>query len=643
MTPPEPPLIKLTGLGRSYAQGATETVALRDVDLDIHAGEFVALLGQSGSGKTTLMNIIGLLDRASRGTYVLAGQDVSQLDPDERALLRRDRFGFVFQHYNLVATSSALENVEMPAFYAGTPAEARRSRAQGLLGRLGLGQRLRHRPAELSGGQQQRVAIARALMNGGAILLADEPTGALDSQSGAEVMELLRDLHRAGHTILLVTHSETLAAQADRRIKIHDGRIVADSGRVSRAADLPALPAPLGRGLSFIDTIRLSVHALHANMFRTALTLIGIVIGVASVIAMLAVGNGEKQALLTRFATLGPDLITVSPGARNLRSSDGTIATLVDGDRLAIMELPGLGRATAEYATAVTVRAVGGDVRSTARSTTPELPDLRSWPLARGAFFTQDDVDAYASVVVLGQTVTRNLFGDADPVGQYLQLNNMPFQVIGELTARGASGFGPDQDDVVYLPLSTGRLKLHGQRHVQNIVVQVADTDRIAAAEQMVSAVLESRHATVDFQIRNAAQFLAVQTASRDGATMMLGAIALISLLVGGIGVMNIMLVSVTERTREIGVRMAAGARRKDILLQFTAEALAVTAFGGLVGVATGFGVAWILGMFGRPILVVPGSVVLALGSACLAGLVFGYWPARKAAGLDPVRALMAE
>jgi len=643
------PLIELRGVTKAYRNGELEVEVLHGIDLAIHAGEFVALIGASGSGKSTLMNILGCLDRPTSGDYLFRGASVAQFGRDELARLRREAFGFVFQSYNLIGAASATENVEIPAIYAGMPAAERRGRAHELLTMLGLGARLEHRPNQLSGGQQQRVSIARALMNGGEIILADEPTGALDSKSGAEVMALLKQLSAAGRTVIVITHAREVAEHADRVIEIRDGRIVADPGThvQPRRASSAAPIQPAGRDSSLrglFEAIKAAGRALRANVFRTALTLLGIVIGVGSVIAMLAVGDGAKQTVVDRISGMGTNLMLVRPVAANRRGLGTNIATMTPQDADAIAALPNVLAAVPELGGNVTLRYGNTDYQTQATATSAAFPLARNWPIARGLFFSAADVEGYAPVVVLGDTVAKSLFPDGnDPVGRHVVVNNVLFQVIGVMGARGASPMGQDQDDVVYVPYTTGSLRLFGQRFLRNITVAADDVSRIDETQQAVASLLEQRHGSVDFQIRNMASLLETATETQDTLTVLLGSIAAISLLVGGIGVMNIMLVNVTERTREIGVRMATGARMRDILQQFLSEALAVSALGGLIGVAVGLGTALLVGALGTPIKLALFPVLLAFGCAFATGLVFGYMPARKAAALDPVVALSSD
>lgn len=639
------PLIELSGVTKTFRSGDLAVEVLHGIDLRIHPGEFVAIMGASGSGKSTLMNIIGCLDRPTGGHYRFMGRDVSDLERDELARLRREEFGFVFQSYNLLGGATATENVEVPAVYSGMPPAERHQRARRLLADLGLGDRLDHRPSQLSGGQQQRVSIARALMNGGRIILADEPTGALDSQSGAEVMRLLTELSDQGHTIILITHEREVAEHASRVIEIRDGRILADPGprpRQGETADFMPHVDRSSRLTDLVEATRTALRALRANVFRAILTLLGIVIGVASVIAMLAIGDGAKQSVVDSISAMGSNLLMVRPGAPNMRGRGGVV-TLVPEDVAAIQELPNVLAAVPEQSSTVTVRHADADHRTEVNGTSADYIRARTWLPVNGTFFTLEDERRYATVAVLGQTVAAALFRGEDPLGRFLLVNNIPFQVIGVMAPKGATSWGMDQDDVVFVPYTTASLRLTGQRHLRNITVAVQDVDGIDETQAAVHALLLGRHGVEDFQIRNMAAIIDSVTETQNTLTILLGSIAAISLLVGGIGVMNIMLVSVTERTREIGIRMATGARMRNILQQFLIEALVVSAVGGLIGVAAGLGVAALIETFDTPIQYSPAPVLLAFGCAFATGLVFGYLPARKAARLDPVVALASE
>lgn len=652
--PQATPLIELVDITKTYATGELAVQVLKGISLKIYPGEFVAIMGASGSGKSTLMNILGCLDRPSTGQYLFDGQDVSTFDRDMLAALRREAFGFVFQSYNLIPMATATENVEVPAIYAGMSRDARRERAEQLLSSLGLEERLDHRPSQLSGGQQQRVSIARALVNGGQVILADEPTGALDSRSGVEVMRLLRELADQGHTIILITHDRDVANNARRLVELKDGQVIAD-GPPDGAQAAPPPPVPArsvhvpqqgeDEGWNFrelTEAFRMAMRALTANLYRTVLTLLGIVIGVASVVAMLAVGNGSKQSVMDQMSAMGTNLLLVRPGAPGQRNANG-VATLVPDDAIAISALPNVTAAVPEYTGGMTARAGNLDYQTQVNATTPAMVVAKSWPVESGVFFSEDDQQRYAPVAVIGKTVAANLFPDQDPVGRYMLLKNVPFQVIGVMSAKGATPFGQDQDDVVFVPLSTGSLRLFGQRNLRTITVLVDNLERIDETQTEVTSLLIARHQAEDFQIRNTASIIETQSAMRDTMTVLLGSIAAISLLVGGIGVMNIMLVNVTERTREIGIRMATGARTRHVMQQFMLEALLVSALGGVIGVVLGLSIGLLLSALGTPIQLSLAPVALAFGCAFGTGLVFGYTPARRAAMLDPVVALASD
>ena len=639
------PLIELSDITRSFGEGELRTQVLHGIDLTIYPGEFVAIVGASGSGKSTLMNILGCLDRPTSGSYLFMGRNVAAFDRDELAQMRRETFGFVFQSYNLLGGSNARENVEVPAVYSGMPPAERHARADKLLTTLGLAERITYRPGQLSGGQQQRVSIARALMNGGRVILADEPTGALDSKSGEEVMKLLTQLSADGHTIILITHSHEVAAMANRIIEIKDGRIIADPGPRRPEGKEPDFSLQVDRSSPMTDiteATRTALRALRANIFRSALTLLGIVIGVASVIAMLAIGDGAKQKVVDQISAMGTNLLMVRPGAPNQRGRD-TTATLVIEDVRAISELDNILAAVPEQSTSVTVRVGNTDHRTSTNATSWNYVVARNWDVANGTFFSEQDEARYATVAVLGQTVANALFSGRDPVGQFVLVNNIPFQVVGVMTAKGATGWGQDQDDVVLIPYTTGSMRVSGQRFLRNATVAVEDVSRIDQTQAAVRSLLLLRHGIEDFQISNMASIIDTVSETQNTLTILLGAVAAISLLVGGIGVMNIMLVSVTERTREIGIRMATGARMRNILQQFLIEALVVSALGGLIGVVLGLSAAAVLEHFGTSIQYSAMPVMLAFGCAFATGLVFGYLPARKAARLDPVVALATE
>ncbi|ONN65607.1 MacB family efflux pump subunit [Herbaspirillum sp. VT-16-41] len=642
-------LIELRGLRKDYGgqDGSPAVQVLRGVDLQIRQGEFVAIVGASGSGKSTLMNILGCLDRPSAGQYLFNGSDVAAFDADRLAWLRREAFGFVFQGYHLIPTESACENVELPAIYAGQPEPQRRQRAAALLARLGLAQRLDNRPHQLSGGQQQRVSIARALMNGGRIILADEPTGALDSQSGAEVMQLFHELADAGHTIILITHDREVAAQARRVIEVRDGSIIGDSGA---APDAPAQAMPDLREAAasqppvrrWRDELREAARAawrvMWVNRFRTALTLLGIVIGVASVIVMMAIGLGTRQQVVAQLGRFGSNLMYMAAIGESSRIPGRSI-TLQDLE--AVADLPNITHVLPNVTGNKVVRHGNQDIQTYVRGTGAGLPEVQTWPLARGAFFTVEDERELASVAVLGHRLARELMPEVpDPVGQMVLIGNSPFQVIGVMSEKGALSGDRDEDNLLLMPFSTAGAKVFGQREPTYTVMAVADVGRIQDTQQQLEALLLERHGIRDFSIGNAAASIAAEASTRDTMTMMLSLVAAVSLLVGGIGVMNVMLMTVRERTREIGIRLATGARQRDILRQFLTEAVLVTLVGGAAGVGLGVAVGLALMVAGVPLIFSLTAMLAAFGCAVLTGLLFGYMPARRAARLDPVVAL---
>ena len=640
------PLLELKGVGRTYLTGGEPLTVLREVDLVIESGEFVAIMGASGSGKSTLMNIIGCLDQPSTGSYRIRGVDVASIGGDGLAALRRDTFGFIFQRYNLMSDLNAVENAEVPAVYCGLAKSARAAHAVELLKGLGLDDRMEHFPGQLSGGQQQRVSIARALMNGGPVILADEPTGALDSEGGKEVMAILEKLHGQGHTIILVTHDSAIAAYADRLVRLADGRITADE-RVKPAGSQATLPAAPPRaanaGVAVLgESLRMALRSLVRNRLRTALTMLGIIIGVASVVALMAIGNGARQDVLERIQAMGTDLLTIERGARNVRASANAVISFLPEDLPSLALVPGVAMVVPETESSTLLRYGDQDLTVTVVGTGEDFPKVHDWPPQAGVFFSAEHVLRYAQVVVLGQTVAQNLFpGGANPLGQYILIGSAPFLVIGELSPKGSSPRGDDLDNSVWLPYTTGSARIFGRRYFNHIIARVAPGADMTQVQAGLQALLIHRHRTEDFNIRNMADTIATASATQNTLTYLLAAIAVISLVVGGIGVMNIMLVTVAERTREIGIRMAIGARGFDVLFQFLTEAVMVCFIGGLAGVLVGVGSGLATtALAGWRVIFTVAPIALAFACAFLTGIIFGYLPARKAARLDPIEAL---
>ncbi|WP_122678651.1 MacB family efflux pump subunit [Pseudomonas viridiflava] len=652
------PLIDLRAIRKSYGGGDSPQVnVLQGIDLSIHAGEFVAIVGASGSGKSTLMNILGCLDRPTSGEYLFAGENVAELGSDELAWLRREAFGFVFQGYHLIPSGSAQENVEMPAIYAGTPAAQRHARAAALLNRLGLGSRTGNRPHQLSGGQQQRVSIARALMNGGHIILADEPTGALDSHSGAEVMTLLDELASQGHVVILITHDRDVAARARRVIEISDGRIVSDTlsettgdAQPTDALQAVDLRARLAQGSNarsawkgeLLDAVQAAWRVMWINRFRTALTLLGIVIGVASVVVMLAVGEGSKRQVMAQMSSFGSNIIYLNGKAPSPRAPKGVItleevAALGDLPEVRMIMPVNGGQAGVRFGNVDHSSYVGGN--------DTHFPAIFNWPVVEGSYFTEADEQSAAAVAVIGHKVRQKLFGERiDPIGQYILIENVPFQVVGVLQEKGASSGDLDSDNRIAIPYSAASIRLFGSQDPEYITIATRDADNVKQAEAAIRSLLNQLHnGKQDYELTNNAAMIQAEARTQNTLSLMLGSIAAISLLVGGIGVMNIMLMTVRERTREIGIRMATGARQNDILRQFLTEAVMLSVVGGLAGIVLALGMGTVLLLSNVAVAFSLSAMAGAFGCALITGVIFGFMPARKAARLDPVAALTSQ
>ena len=717
-----PVLIELSEVRKRFGghDGVPEVEILHGIDLRIQAGEYVAIVGASGSGKTTLMNILGCLDRPSSGEYLFQGEAVSGLDDDALAALRREVFGFVFQGYHLIGTSSALDNVAMPARYAGVGEQARHERAAALLSRLGLADRLQYLPHQLSGGQQQRVSIARALVNGGRVILADEPTGALDSTSGEQVMQQLDELAAAGHTLILITHDPAVAARARRIVLMADGRIVGDAtapvdGKVhplpetgwavandslpvrhadapvqhadapvrkdgapyaeapaevpadtptEAPADLPPLrgrgqePAPAGhpaqdlpvlRGRSRLplladlpEILRSAWRVMRLNRLRTGLTLLGIIIGVASVIVMLAVGQGSQEKVLAEMQTFGLRTIYIF---REWLSDTQQARPLSMADVAAVQQVPNVEQASPVIdQNGIIVRHGNRTLRTNLSATTRHFAQALNWPVSQGTLLETEDEHDLRKVVLLGERVREALFGaHGQAVGQEILVGNVPFRVIGVMAPKPAPFPEDDVNNQVIVPVGAAAVRLVGSMELSRINVVIRDMRHAAETEAAIVKTLTARHGRKDFSILNQAQAVQQLAQANRTLTLMLGLIAAISLLVGGIGVMNVMLMTVRERTREIGIRMATGARQADILRQFLVEAMLLTGIGGAVGVGGGLLIGLGLKALGIPMAFSPLAVAMAFGCAVATGMIFGFMPARQAARLDPVRALAGE
>jgi macrolide transport system ATP-binding/permease protein len=648
-----PPLVALRGVRREYPAGEGTVAVLRDVDLDIRAGEFVAIMGASGSGKSTLMNILGCLDRPTAGDYRIAGRSTADLEPDDLAELRREHFGFIFQRYHLLSELSALGNVEIPAIYAGLPAGERRDRAAAILGRLGMAERLGHRPGQLSGGQQQRVSIARALMNGAAVVLADEPTGALDSRSGEEVLKILEELNGEGHTVVVVTHDAAVAHRARRIVEISDGRIVSDRpvgeaapARPSRPAAETAGPGRLSSWRSLVDrfaeSFRMAVLAMAAHRLRTFLTMLGIVIGIASVVAMVALGEGSRRKVLSNISALGTNTLEIFPGTDfgDMRSS--RIRTLVQSDAEALARQDWAAGATPTVSTATTLRLGSIEASAQVSGVGPDYFSVKAVKLLAGRFFDAEAARTLSQEAVIDETTAKTLFGDTgrDPIGATVLVGKVPCLVVG-VSAR-QQGFGASGNLTVFLPYSTVQVRFLGETTLRSVILRVADDVDTDIAEAAATKLLLERHGRKDFFVLNTDDIRQTITATTRTLTLLIAAIAVISLIVGGIGVMNIMLVSVSERVKEIGVRMAVGARRSDILQQFLTEAVLVCLIGGALGILAAFGIGMAFALVGSGFTFVYSPTAIAAAFACstLIGIVFGWLPAHGAARLDPVAAL---
>ncbi|OTG96231.1 MacB family efflux pump subunit [Acinetobacter sp. ANC 3832] len=654
------PLLEVSNLIREFPAGESTIQILKSIDLKIYAGELVAIVGQSGSGKSTLMNILGCLDKPTSGSYKVNGRETGKLEPDELAQLRREYFGFIFQRYHLLGDLTAAGNVEVPAIYAGVDPTARHKRSHEILTDLGLADKTQNRPNQLSGGQQQRVSIARALMNGGDVILADEPTGALDKNSGVEVMRILRELNAKGHTIILVTHDMNVAKNATRIIEISDGNIIADKPNTPTNDDIIDIGTDLENAKKqkkssawrsaldrFGEAFNMALLAMNAHRMRTFLTMLGIIIGIASVVSVVALGNGSQKQILENISSLGTNTITVFQGRGfGDNSKTAQVKTLIPADAEALAEQPYVESVSPSVSSSVTGRFKDTEASISVNGVGEDFFHVKGLTFESGQAFDKQSVTQRAQDVVIDSNTKNTFFADGtDPVGQVILLGSVPSRIIGVTDAQ--KGMMGSSDSLnVYLPYSTVMSRMLGQSNVRNIIVRVKDEYPSAAAENAILSLLEQRHGAQDVFTQNSDSIRETIEQTTATMTLLVSAIAVISLIVGGIGVMNIMLVSVTERTQEIGVRMAVGARQSDILQQFLIEAILVCILGGILGVLLSLGIGQVIGHFAKGTFQMEystTSIIAAFVCSTLIGVVFGFIPARNAAQLDPVDALSRE
>jgi macrolide transport system ATP-binding/permease protein len=659
------PLIQLSHLQRTFPAGEGTIAVLKDINLTINAGEMVAIVGSSGSGKSTLMNILGCLDRPTTGSYKINGRETTTLDTSEFPALRREHFGFIFQRYHLLSELNALGNVEIPAIYANKAASARHERAHALLSRLGMAERVDHKPGQLSGGQQQRVSIARALMNEASVILADEPTGALDSHSGEEVLRILNELHAEGKTIILVTHDMSIAAKAQRIIEIRDGEIIADTintAHVTEAVPVaatteqttssqraPASPKSkvpvswLPAYMRFKEAFNMALLSMKAHQLRTFLTMLGIIIGIASVVCVVALGEGSRQQVLANISSLGTNTLEIFPGKSLGDSRSGKITSLVISDANELAKLPYLAAVTPTVSTSLILRHNATEATAQVSGVSEQYFEAKGSKLMMGSFFDKDSINKMSQDVVIDENTYKTFFANdaTSPIGKVILVGKVPSRIIGVMQPQ-QSGFGSSQNLSVFMPYTTVQARFLGTKSLRSITVRVNDDTATSLAEQAVTQFLTERHGVKDFIVLNTDDIRQTITSTTETMTLLISSIAIISLLVGGIGVMNIMLVSVSERIGEIGVRMAVGARQSDIMQQFLIEAILVCLIGGTLGIllALGFGVLFSSLGSSFSLIYSTSSIVLAFLCSSLIGIVFGYLPARNASELDPVVAL---
>ncbi|MCZ6159830.1 MacB family efflux pump subunit [Campylobacter ureolyticus] len=638
-------MLKLENINKNFNLGKNKVQVLNDINLEIKKGEFVAIIGQSGSGKSTLMNIIGCLDTQSSGKYYIDDKDISKFSSDEKASLRRKKFGFVFQRYNLISNLTALENVCLPGIYEGL--DDRKTKGLNLLDKLDIKEKAYSRPNQLSGGQQQRVSIARALINGGEVILADEPTGALDSKSGIMVMEILSNLHKNGHTIILVTHDKNVANYANRIIEIKDGKIINDETKKNEKFTIQNLDKNKNKssfGYKFLEALKMAISSIFSHKLRSFLTMLGIIIGIASVICVVALGEGSQEKILSSIRAIGTNTINIYPGKNFGDLRAGKVKSLsVDDSRILGMQNY-LDYSTPNTSTSGVITYKNLSLNANLRGGGVNSLAVNGIEIQTGRSFELSDIANSSSVVIIDQNTKNSFFKDEDPLGKNIFFNQKPLKIIG-IAKEDENAFGGSDNLRLYAPFSTVINKITGDRHIHSITVKVKDDINAQLAEEAIVSILTQKHEKKDFFTRNSDTIKKTVESTMATMRLLISSIALISLIVGGIGVMNIMLVSVSERTKEIGIRMAIGAKESDILIQFLIEAIILCIIGGIIGLLTAYSFGYLFnsisGNFYMKFSTMP--AIIALMSSCLVGTIFGYLPAKNASKLNPIDALLQE
>ena len=644
-------IIEISNLNKKFGEGNNEVHILKDINLSIKSGDFIAIIGASGSGKSTLMNILGCLDTASNGSYKIDGEEASNMDSDGLAALRRKKFGFIFQRYNLLSTLTAIENVALPAVYSGVPQSEREDRAKKILSDLGLEDKIKNKPHELSGGQQQRVSIGRALMNGGEIILADEPTGALDSHSGEMVMGIIKELHEKGHTIILVTHDKNIANYANRIIEIKDGEIISDTSKSSHYSFVKKETIKEKNSFSFfkdqlVESFKMALNAISAHKLRSFLTMLGIIIGITSVVSIVALGNGSQQKILSDISSMGTNTIDIYPGEGFGDMRSGKVKTLTANDSQVLNRQSYVDSSTPNSSTSGALTYKNIAVNAQVKGVGYEFFDVKGIEIAKGNKFYQKDIKNNSQVAVIDKNTQNKLFPNGeDPIGKILFINKKPLKIIG-VSQEKKSAFGNDDNLNIWSPYTTVMNRISGSKNIDSITVKIKDNVSMQAAEKSIIDLLTVKHGgKKDFFTMNTDSIKQTVESTTNTMTLLISSIAVIALIVGGIGVMNIMLVSVTERTKEIGVRMAIGAREYNILQQFLIEAILICLIGGAAGIALSYGISVlfnnIVTNFAMTFSTM--SIIMAVVCSTMIGIIFGFMPARNASKLNPITALSRE